>query len=176
MSNGVNLDKIREALRLGNPALKKRALAIVFNEAVVEARGAIEEFVETLVGQISDLKLMHKLVHAMCATALLGRCIIVGRGGSLLTRHLPGGIHVRLIAPEEFRLKGLVDRLGWTEEDARKELHERDSHRIGFFQKYLHRDSNDPENYDLVLNASRLSRDEMCEQIITLFKTRQGTK
>jgi hypothetical protein len=44
MSNGVNLEKIREALRLGNAALKKRALAIVFNDAIVEARGLVEEF------------------------------------------------------------------------------------------------------------------------------------
>jgi hypothetical protein len=35
-----------------------------------KARGAIEEFVETLVGQISDLKLLNRLVQTMRATAV----------------------------------------------------------------------------------------------------------
>jgi cytidylate kinase len=138
-----------------------------------KARGAIEEFVETLCGQISDLKLLHKLVQTMRATATLGRCIIVGRGGAIVTRDMPGGIHVRLVASEEFRLKGLVERLGWTEAKAKQELKERDSYRQSFFSKYLHRDSNDPEIYDLVLNAGRLSRDEMAGQIVSLFQARR---
>lgn len=139
-----------------------------------KARGAIEEFVETLVGQISDLKLLHKLIQTMRATATLGRCIIVGRGGAIVTRDLPGGIHVRLVASEEFRLKRLVERYGWSEGEARRELSEQDSYRHSFYQKYLHRDSNDPEIYDLVLNAGRLTHDEMVGQIISLFHARQN--
>lgn len=139
-----------------------------------KARGAIEEFVETLVGQISDLKLLHKLVRTIRATATLGRCIIVGRGSAIVTRDLPGGIHVRLVASEESRLKRLVERYGWSEGEARQELIEQDSYRHSFYQKYLHRDSNDPEIYDLVLNAGRLSQDEMVSQILTLFQTRRS--
>ncbi len=139
-----------------------------------EARGAIAEFVETLVGQISDLKLLHKLVQTVRATATLGRCIIVGRGSAIVTRDMPGGIHVRLIASEEYRLKGLVERFGWSEGEARQELNEQDSYRHTFYQKYLHRDANDPEIYDLVLNAGRLTQDEMVSQIVTLFHARQS--
>jgi cytidylate kinase len=66
-----------------------------------------------------------------------------------------------------------VERHGWTEGKARQELKERDSYRQSFFRKYLHRDSNDPEIYDLVLNAGRLSHDEMAGQIVSLFQARR---
>ncbi len=138
-----------------------------------KARGAIEEFVETLVGQISDLKLLHKLIQTLRATATLGRCIIIGRGGAIVTRDLPGGIHVRLVASEEIRLKGLVERYGWTDEKARQEVKEQDSSRQSFYKKYLHRDSGDPEIYDLVLNSGRLSQSEMVGQITALFQSRR---
>lgn len=139
-----------------------------------KARSGIEEFVETLVGQISDLKLLHKLVTTMRATASLGRCIIVGRGGAIVTRDLPGGLHIRLIASEAHRMKGLVGRSGWSEERAREELREQDSSRQSFYRKYLHRDSNDPTLYDLVLNTEWLSQSEQIAQVLTLFQSRRS--
>lgn len=138
-----------------------------------KARGAIEEFVESLLGRISDLRLLHKLVHTMRATATLGRCVIVGRGGAMMTRDMAGGIHVRLVASEEFRLKRLIERYDWSELTASTRMREEDNHRRSFYQKYLHRDASDPELYDLVLNAERMNRDEMAGQILTLFRARR---
>lgn len=138
----------------------------------MKARTAIEEFIETVVGRISDLKLLHKLLRAIRVTATLGRCIIIGRGGALLTRDMPGGIHLRLVASEEFRLKGLVDRFGWTMDKAMQVLRQEDSIRLSFFEKYLHSNPNDAQNYDLVLNTERLSRAEQLDQILMLFKAR----
>jgi len=138
----------------------------------LKARGAIEEFIETVVGKISDLKLLNKLIRTMRATATLGRCVIVGRGGALLTRDLPGGIHVRLVASEAYRLKGLVDRFNWSNEKAKQVLRQEDDIRLNFFKKYLHCNPNDAENYDVTLNTEKLSQSEQVEQILTLFKLR----
>ena len=138
----------------------------------LKSRTAIEEFIETVVGKISDLKLLNKLVRTIRATAMLGRCIIVGRGGALLTSDMPGGIHVRLAASEKFRLQGLVERFGWSMDKAREVLRQEDSARYSFFEKYLHSDPNDAHNYHLVLNTERLSRTEQIGQILQLFKTR----
>jgi cytidylate kinase len=137
------------------------------------SRGAIEEFLETIVGQISDLRLLNKLIRAMRAAAHLGRCVLVGRGGALLTRDMPGGIHVRLVAPEEVRLKGLVERFNWSETRAREVLRAEDESRRDFFRKYLHQDANDPVLYDLTLNTSALSRKEIVELIRELFESRR---
>lgn len=138
-----------------------------------KSRGAIEEFMSTLFGQISDLKLMHKLVRTIRATATLGRCIIVGRGAAVITRDMPGGIHVRLVASKAYRLRGLIERHGWTEAAAREALLQQDRERAHFYEKYLQRDSSDPELYDLVLNAGSLTQAQMADQIVTLYRARR---
>jgi len=141
-----------------------------------KARGAIEEFMGTLFGQISDLKLMHKLVRTIRATATLGRCVIVGRGGAVITHDMPGGMHVRLVASEAHRLRGLIERHGWSEASARQALHDQDRERAQFYQKYLQQNFSDPELYDLVLNSGRLSQHDMAEQIVALYRNRQSAR
>ena len=38
-----------------------------------------------------------------------GNVVIIGRGGMAVTRHLPLGIHIRLFAPTEWRIKNLIE-------------------------------------------------------------------
>lgn len=47
MSGEIDLKKIAEVLARGNPALKKRALALIFHESVVEAKPLVESFLGT---------------------------------------------------------------------------------------------------------------------------------
>lgn len=139
----------------------------------IRTRSGIEEFFETLVGRApTDIELLRRLVHTLRALAHHGRCIMVGRGGALLTAGIPGGLHVRLIAPEAWRLKNLIGRFGWDEHKARTLLHEEEHGRQNFFHKYLGRDASDPEHYDLVLNAATLGRDEQVAAVTALFQKR----
>jgi cytidylate kinase len=137
------------------------------------ARGAVEEFFEVLIGQSPpDLKLLHSLVRTVRAAAMHGYCIIVGRGGAILTRDLAGGIHVRAAAPPEWRLKNLIAHFGWEETLAKERLREAETGRRDFFQKYLGQDANDPAHYDLILNASRMCLDEQASAVAALFTKR----
>jgi cytidylate kinase len=142
----------------------------------VRTRGGIEEFFATLIAQSPpDIEILHHLVHVVRAIALHGRCIVVGRGGSVLTRDLPGGIHVRLTAPEDWRLESLINRFGWDKSKARGLLQEEESHRQTFFQKYLGHDVSDPCLYDLTMNVARLSLDEQLDAILSVFRRRHTT-
>ncbi|MFZ5433215.1 MAG: AAA family ATPase [Calditrichota bacterium] len=139
----------------------------------VRARSGLEEFFQTLVGQAPpDIEVLHHLVQTVRALAMHGRCVLVGRGGAILTGGLPGGIHIRLVAPEPWRLRSLVNRFGWDENKARTFLRQEEDHRHSFFEKYLGRDVNDPGHYDLILNVARLHRDEQAEAVIGLFRQR----
>lgn len=133
----------------------------------VHTRSGIEEFFDTLLGKSPpDIRVLKHLVRTERALALIGRCIILGRGGVLLTAGLPGGIHVRLVAPEQWRLKNLVARFNWDEHKARHFLHEEENGRHSFFHKYLGQDVNNPLHYHLILNAFHLSREEQVSSII----------
>jgi hypothetical protein len=106
------------------------------------------------------------------ALALLGHCIIIGRGGVLLTAGLPGGIHVRLVAPEAWRLKNLIAHFGWDEHRARTMLREEEHSRHSFFRKYLGQDESDPLHYDVILNAAQTTLAEQAAAIACLFGAR----
>jgi cytidylate kinase len=139
----------------------------------VRSRSGIEEFFQTLIGQSPpDIEVLHHLIRCERALALLGHCIIVGRGGALLTAGLKGGIHIRLVASEEWRLNNLVARFSWDAAKARSILREEEQSRNSFYLKYLGQDMNKPENFDLTLNAARIPREQQVEMILTFFRLR----
>jgi hypothetical protein len=139
----------------------------------IHVRSGLEEFFDTWLGTMpSDLTVLHHLVRATRAAALVGRCVLVGHGAPVLTEDLAGGIHLRLIAPERWRLNSLVTRFGWDEQKARETIQEEEEHRRAFFEKYLGRDVSNPEHYDLILNVARMNRDEQAAAVVALFKKR----
>jgi cytidylate kinase len=139
----------------------------------VRARGGIEEFFQGLIAQSPpDIEVLRHLVRTVRAAALHGRCIVVGRGGAVLTRDLPGGIHLRLVAPEEWRLENLIARFGWDRAKARAVLRDEEHTHHAFFAKYLGQDTSKAEYYDLMLNSARLSQEEQVEAVLAVFRRR----
>jgi cytidylate kinase len=139
----------------------------------VHARGVMEEFFQTLIAHSpSDLTLLHSLMRTVRTLASHGCCILVGRGGVVLTRGLPGGVHVRLIAEQEWRKNNLVKRFGWSAEKARTQLHEEETSHSNFFKKYLGVDMQSPHLYDIVLNTELTTVDEQCAAVLSIFTHR----
>jgi cytidylate kinase len=139
----------------------------------VRARSGLEEFFQTLVGHSPpDIEVLKLLVRIERALAHHGHCILVGRGGAVLTRNLSGGLHLRLVASEKWRLENLVTRFKWERARAREYIREEDENRSAFFRKYLNQDVNDPQHYDLILNVERLTREEQVAAAAALFRQR----
>ena len=145
----------------------------LFHALDMRARSGIEEFFEHLIGRSpTDLRVLHQLVRTERALASLGHCIIVGRGASVLTSGLPGGVHIRLIAPKSWREKNLMERFGWSKERTQEVLYEEEHGRSNFFRKYLNQDPNNPELYDLMLNSAQLTRAEEAAAVLALYRAR----
>ncbi|HEX2971362.1 MAG TPA: cytidylate kinase-like family protein, partial [Tepidisphaeraceae bacterium] len=70
------------------------------------------------------------------ALARAGRVIIVGRGGVFVTRRMPGGIHVRLVAPLEYRVAFMAKLLNVSSEAAAAYVKEADHNRRAFFERH----------------------------------------
>lgn len=85
-----------------------------------------------------------------------GSAVILGRGGNMLFRSLPNALHVRVIASPERRIGNLVER-GYTRGAAAMVMEKSDQERESFIRFAFHRDWNDPELYDCVLNMDKLT-------------------
>jgi cytidylate kinase len=106
-------------------------------------------------GEINTATFVHHLVSVMSALAVHGRCVVVGRGGrAFLPRSAT--LRVRVVADLGDRVHRTAVERGMTEDEALHAVEQVDRERAKFVAHHFHRDINDPHNFDLVLNASRL--------------------
>jgi len=120
---------------------------------------------------ISDIQIKRTIAQIVRSYSEQGNAIIVGRAGCVIARHIKKSIHVRLIAPHSWRVNVIKKRFSLTTSEATALVNETDKRRETFMEFFR---GNKPDNelFDLVLNRSRLSTDEIVEQIHTLAKSR----
>lgn len=120
---------------------------------VSEVQASIGEFV----GLHPNLwELVQKTNETMRELARRGNVILVGRGANFATEGIPGGVHVRLIAPKKARAAYLTHRYGITETEALAYNARCDTARHGYVKAYFNADDRDPAAYTLVFNTERV--------------------
>lgn len=96
-----------------------------------------------------------------------GNVVIYGRGGQDLLKDCKNILRLRFIADFEERVERFAER-EWIDPDMARSLIRRSDHqRGGFIHFYFDRNWQDPNNYDLVFNTSRLSESTIVDSIIT---------
>jgi cytidylate kinase len=95
-----------------------------------------------------------------------GNVVVVGRGAGFVLRDQPGVFRAFLRAPEDVRVGRLMDRLGLTEPETRRKMHETDSNRAAYIRQLYGRDWCDPDEYDLVVNTGRISYETAAMMIL----------
>ncbi|NLC71701.1 MAG: BON domain-containing protein [Desulfuromonadaceae bacterium] len=92
-------------------------------------------------------------------SALQGNVLIYGRGAHFILGELKGIFRVRFIAPLEERVERWAER-EWLDPDlAREMVRKSDQQRAGFIKYYFDRNWDNPLEYDLVINMSRITLD-----------------
>ena len=90
----------------------------------------------------------------------MGKAIIVGRGGNIITFKLKNAFHVRLIAPLENRIKYIMHARKMSRQDAEAYIKKEDVARRNYLKSNFSRDIENPELYHLVLNTGLLTYGE----------------
>lgn len=120
----------------------------------------------------SDVSVFKKVASTIRALATSGHAIIVGRGGRFITDGLAGGIHIRLIAPLEYRIRTTAESFNVSPAAAAKRLAEIDRNRTVFYRQFWPGKSLDPQNFTMTLNSAEMSLDEMVASIVPLISLR----
>ncbi len=100
-----------------------------------------------------------------------GNCIIVGRAGCVIANDIPMSIHVRIIAPFDYRVDAVQKMHNLDPDDAYDLAIEIDRKR-DLFMKFFKGNKADSEVFDLVLNRSKLSDNEIINLIVKFAELR----
>ena len=135
--------------------------------------GGIHRMVyELLIGTPQEYRIQKKIEEVVRLLARLGKVVIIGRGGFQVARHMPGAIHLRLVAPMEYRVKAVMKQYNLSEEQAAQNIQKTDEERTHFLKSHHNCDINDPLNFNLIWNMDRFRIREIVNTIAELVRTR----
>jgi cytidylate kinase len=101
-----------------------------------------------------------------------GNVVLVGRAGFLLTRHIPRSLHVKLIAPLEWRTEKIAERMQISYQEARKKVNDMDQER-NLFLNFFKYNPKDCDNFNLVFNRKDFSKHEIVEILLRIVEERK---
>jgi len=116
--------------------------------------------------QVQRKKFLHLLEAVIYDFARKGKVVIVGRGGQVLLKDLPGVFHLRVIAPFEVRVKRILSEKGGDEKQIARLVRRNDRDSEGFIRTFFDMNWNDPDLYDLVLNTQKISVDTAVSTVL----------
>lgn len=131
-----------------------------------EKRSAVDEILEALSSKYykSERKIKNTIREVIRSIGEQGRVIIVGRAGSTILRDIPNSLHIKLIAPIDYRIDGVSKRHEITHSEARKLTEEMDKKRAQLRTEFAGRKVDD-NDYDLIFNTMIFKSEEIVELI-----------
>ena len=84
-----------------------------------------------------------------------GNVVIIGRGSNVILKDRPDILHVGLIAPLELRVRTIVEREHFSEDEAEKYVTDTEKARVIYFRKFFKVHPEDSTLYHMVLNMER---------------------
>jgi cytidylate kinase len=135
-----------------------------------EYKSEAKQFLSDLfVGKSTQYALYKKTFSVVRMLCRIGKVVIIGRGGAHLTRDLPHGIHVRLVADFDERVQRMKSMFDLTTREAAKQAREQDKNRARLSRDFFNADIDDPLQYDALFNTSTLSPDQIAHAIVELL-------
>jgi cytidylate kinase len=133
-----------------------------------DASKALDALATMIPGMHTHSDAFQVLARYVIRIALDGNAIIVGRGGAVLTQHLPHCFHFRLEAPLEYRIHSLQQRLNIPHEEAKKLVIDNQKISERFLENLLNSSIADTRFYHAVFNSSKSEVSRMARSILSL--------
>lgn len=106
--------------------------------------------------------------------AEMGRVILIGRGGNVITSKLPNVFHVRLVAPLEKRIEHAHEYYAMSKKAARDFILREDVGRKRYLGKYFNVRIDDPLLYHLIINTGLVSFNDAAQMIAEAMANRSS--
>lgn len=119
----------------------------------------------------SNTKIRNTIAKIIYNFAEEGNCVIIGRAAEAITKGIKRSLHVRLVAPLETRAQWVAEEEDLSIDEARSRCEQEDDKREKFRQ-YFEGKRSDLEYYDLTVNVSKMTNEEVAEVILILAEAR----
>jgi cytidylate kinase len=115
-----------------------------------------------------EFTVYRRVATTVRALAQLGRVVIVGRGGVCITRNMPGGVRIRLVAPLDERIAFMMRKLNVPHEAAVARVRELDRSRESFYRRHWPTHPLTAELFTVTFNTANLSEEQLAECVLPL--------
>ena len=120
----------------------------------------------------SDYQIRKTIRDVIRSIAKTGHVIIVGRGGVAFSGDNPLSLHIKLIAPIEWRVQKISENYHKTQTEALKYLLEIDQERKYLIDSFMGYDT-DNSVFDVIFNRQTMNDDEIIATIIRLMEMKK---
>jgi cytidylate kinase len=173
--NGVKTDRNGKWKYISREILQESAEQLNLDPAALKNviddknRGMMDQIVGALSthSHKSDQKIMKTVQDVIRQFANNGKVIIIGRGGASICKDIKQSLHIKLVAPEAWRIAEIARRLDFSKAYATEYVRKRDEERELLITKLLGKKP-DSSAYDVELNRSRFTEKELADAIIQL--------
>jgi hypothetical protein len=146
------------------PAAKVAALEDVRPSWLEEALGSLV----VSAPPVDEMKVYARVSAAIRGLVADGRVVIVGRGAVFVTDGIPGGIHVRLVAPIEQRIEWTTRARKLSPDAATEWVRKTDDARVDFYHRHFPGRPFVPESFHATYNTAASTVEQIAESILAL--------
>lgn len=146
--------------------LDPKALQQVIND---KDRGIVDQIIDALSSHShkSDQHILKTIQEVIWQFGNNGNVLVVGRGGASICNGIKRSLHIRLEAPEEWRIAEIAKRLDFNKTFATEYIRKHDAERELLITK-LFAGKHNIQIYDVTINRSRFTEDEIVDSITQL--------
>lgn len=145
-------------------------------ESLGETRHSwLDDFIEGITisqAGASEIQVCRRMAGTIRTLALAGRVVIVGVGGVFITRSMPGGTHIRLVAPLDWRIDFMARKLNCDHAAAADYVKRTEANRAAFFKRYWAHASLEPTTFDATYNTAMLSEEQLVASVAALVNAK----
>jgi cytidylate kinase len=121
---------------------------------------------------VSEIKIEKTIKEVILHNAMEGHCIMVGRAVHIIAKEVNKALHIRLVAPLQYRIESIMKNNHLNEEEAAEYIDRVDKERKAYRKALL---KNNPQNklFNLTFDKSVFTDEEIVD-IIEFTATKKG--
>jgi cytidylate kinase len=139
-----------------------------------KSRTTIDDFLLSLTARqyYSDWKIKETIKNVIRSFAIEGFAIIIGRAGAQITRDIQNALHVRLIAPFQWRVDHIAQKHNLSPKEAYRKVNEMDKNRQRLIETFT-KEAGCHQCYDVHYNLKYLNTDQIVSDIIHMMQIKK---